>query len=157
MFLSLNFKLTQAQRDQLISTAKIGAMNGVPCVHTELNITSSARSLIRSVATSYTTGTPFETVMSLMAGATMRVTIYSSTNVVGRTNTAELEARTVIARTGELGDWVNYTDVDRAYAEANKKFGDGTLGLDIARFVEAYPDDLQDIFTRTFEKAEVAA
>lgn len=143
-----NFKLTQAERDAAVASARIGMGNNTPYISAKLKIVPNARSIIRSVATQFVVGTPFETVLSLMAGKEMRVAIYSATNVVGYVDAITLDNALETTVSEASNDWIDFTDIDAEMEKAKHKFTDDRMGLDVTRFIDAYPDDIADIFNR---------
>jgi len=141
-----------------INNAVIGRVNSTPCINTHLTLKATGcLSTIRSVATQFSTHNEFEMLIVLLSGESVEATIFSSTNVVGHTNEAQLRdcAKRIIATPPDerIADYIKlhadfYAMLERTIA----KFGDGRLGFDIHTFIEMMPQQIQKIINSTYPK-----
>jgi len=148
------YSLTTLEINEAIQKSHKGVINNHCVTNTTLQLTDSARSIIRSVATHYSTGTPFEFLLSILGDAFIDVSIISRTNVVGRVTEDQIRSNAAKAIRGERGDWVKQTyDFDGMLEKTVQKFAVEQNGFDAYRFLKASPSDIDLIINAAEEVA----
>lgn len=150
--------MTSLAQHANVNSTVVGSVNNTPCINTHLTLKSSGcLSTIRSVATPFSTHNEFEMLIVLLSGESVEATIFSSTNVVGHTNEAQLRgcAKRIQATPPDerIADYIKlHGDFDALLEKTIAKFGDGRLGFDMHRFIEMMPQQIQKIINSTYPK-----